>query len=229
MSRIDDGQVGLGRQPTPLHVQLAGAVAALTPDGVALEDWRLVAVQRPGYRVELVGVAEQAVGLDRALEVRACGELAVAGGDIPAPLLCEPSDRRLEEEAIALDQKGDTARPRAECEPDFSLDLGKQSPVRSASRCLVEHATVAVLDRVLHPFFLDWKSRSRHGSAGRTGCLRPARAIDPSGASGRQGRSPGGSGRRPHLRHMRPPGARSGTASRRRRRASGGRCSRTLP
>ena len=71
IGRVDDGQVGLGRQPTPVHVQLAWAVAALAPDGVALEDRRLVAVQRPGHRAELVGVAEQAVGLDRALEVRA--------------------------------------------------------------------------------------------------------------------------------------------------------------
>ena len=91
------------------------------------------------------------------------GELPVAGRDIPAPLLREPRDRRLEEETVALDQEGDAARPGAESEPDFGLDLGKQAPVRVAPRRLVEHASVAVLDRVLHPLSLDRESRSGAG------------------------------------------------------------------
>ena len=98
------------------------------------------------------------------------------------------------------------------------------SPVRVAPRRLVEHLAVAVLDRVLHPLDPRTGVPWQHGSAGRPACLRPARAIGPSGASGRPRRSRDGTGHRPRPRRTRPPGARSGTASRRTRRAPGERC-----
>ncbi len=144
-------------------MQRARAVAALTPDGVALENRRLVAVQRPGHGAQLVGVAEQALGLDDALEVRVRVELPVAGGDVPATLLGEPRDRRLEQETIALDQEGGAARPRAESEADLGLDLGEHASRRVAARRLVEHAPVAALDRVLHALRLERQSRSGGG------------------------------------------------------------------
>ena len=111
----------------------------------------------------MVRVAEQAFGLDRALEVRVRAELPVAGGDIPAALLREPRDRRLEEKTIALDQEGGAARPRAESEPDVGLDLGEFGPVRAASLRLVNHALAAVLDCVLYPLRLERKSRGGSG------------------------------------------------------------------
>ena len=64
MSRVDNGEVGLGGPPATLHVSLAWSVAALTADRMSLKDRRLVAIQRPGYRVELIGVTEKASGLD---------------------------------------------------------------------------------------------------------------------------------------------------------------------
>ena len=137
IGRVDDRQVGLGRRPTPLHVQLAGAVAALAADGVALEDRRLVAVQRPGHGANwLVWQNRQSGWIGRSKFGLRAG-LPVAGGDVPAPLLGEPRDRRLEEETIALDQEGDAARPRAESEADFGLDLGEHAsrPRRVASPC----------------------------------------------------------------------------------------------
>ena len=68
--RIHDRQVGPGRTSPPIRVQRAWTVTALASDGVAFEDGRLVTVQGPGRGTDLVRVAEQALALDGALEVR---------------------------------------------------------------------------------------------------------------------------------------------------------------
>ena len=161
-------------------MQLAWAVAAFTPDGIALlEDWRLVAVQCAGDRAEMVGMTEQAVGLDRALEVRTCGELAIAWRDIPAPLLFEPSDRRLEEKTIAVDQKGASARTGAESEPDLRFDLGNQSSVRVAACCFMNLMLAAMLNRVRNPVMLDRQSSTgrRTVVGGRDRSERPSHRV----------------------------------------------------
>ena len=145
-------------------MQLTRPVAAFTPDGVALlKDWRLVPVQRTGDWAEMVGMTEQAVGLDRALEVGTYGELPVARRDIPAPLLFKPRDQRLEQKTVAVNQKGKSARPGAENEPDFRFDLGNQGPVRIASRCFMKLMLVMMLNRVRNPFVLDRQSGTGTG------------------------------------------------------------------
>src|SRR5262249_29756925 len=101
VGRVDDRRVGPGRNLRPIRVERPRSVAALATDGVAFEDRCLVAVQCPGYGAEPVGVAGQALRVDRALEVRLRGEFAIAGRDIPTALLGEPGDGRLEEEAVA--------------------------------------------------------------------------------------------------------------------------------
>jgi hypothetical protein len=69
-------------------------------------------------------------------KIRAWAWVPVAGGDVPARLLGEPRDRRLEEEPIALDQEGGAARSRAESEADFGLELLEQDllPDNSSER-----------------------------------------------------------------------------------------------
>ena len=96
-------------------------------------------------------------------EVRAQAELPEVGGGVPATLLGEPRDRRLEEEAITLDQVRSTARARAEREADLGLDFGQHASLRVASSRLVEHAPVAALDGVMQPPILERDSRSGGG------------------------------------------------------------------
>ena len=72
LPRVDDrvvragGHVGLAM---PSHMQLAGAVAALAADAVALEDRLAVVVDRVGHVIHAVGVAEQTVRSDGPIEV----------------------------------------------------------------------------------------------------------------------------------------------------------------
>ena len=216
MSRVDDGQVRLGRQPSTLHVQLAWAVAALTPDGVALEDWRLVAVQRPGHCAELVGVAEQAVGLDRALEVWACAELAVAGRDIPAPLAGQTTrsatgkgnhrarSRRRYRASPIRERTGLQPRSRQTTFPSASrrAALWNTRP----SRCSIVYRTP--LCSIGSP------ARAPAGGPSSMPVDRRERSAHRVRAVG-QGDLAMAPGYRPHPRRMRPPVARSQTASRR--------------
>ncbi len=161
--RVDDGQVEFARLDGTLQMKLTRTVATLTADGVSLENWRLVTIQRSGYRMELVGMAIQAVGLDRPLEVRLRGKLCVAGGDTPVLLLCVPRDRRLEQKTIAFNQISNPTRTGAESEPDFRLDLGKHRPRSVAPGRPVEDPSVVILDGVTHPLGFDRQSGSGAG------------------------------------------------------------------
>ena len=63
--------------------------------------------------------------MDRPVEVEVLR--LIAGGEIPPPLLRVPGDRRLEEEAVALDQVGEASPPGAEHELDLGLVPGDDS------------------------------------------------------------------------------------------------------
>src|SRR5262249_32220693 len=120
---VDDGVVAprdlLARLPAA-DVQLAGAVAALAADGVAVEDRLPVAVERVRDVVRVVAVAEQAAGRDGAAEVLVAH--LVAGGQVPAAPLGVPGERRLEEVAVAGDRV--TTRPRPGADGEVHLGLG---------------------------------------------------------------------------------------------------------
>ena len=67
-------------------------------------------------------MARQARGEDDPLEVEVL--LAVAGGDIVAPLLSVPGDRGLGDEPVTLHQEGVAPLARAEGVGDHGLDGG---------------------------------------------------------------------------------------------------------
>ena len=90
------------------------------------------------------------------------GELPVSWRNSQRACLAEPRDWRLQEEAVALDQISDAARPGAESVLHFRLDFGEESPFGVSSRRLVKYASVAVLDRVSRSLFLiaiPWRRR----------------------------------------------------------------------
>jgi hypothetical protein len=79
--RVDDRHVlavDLCRTP---NVQLARPVAPFAADGIAPEDRLLVPVDRTRHRLELVGVAEQALRRYGPGEVQV--PLLIAGGQVP--------------------------------------------------------------------------------------------------------------------------------------------------
>ena len=108
-------------------------------------------------------MAEQAVGIDRALEVRLLGVLPVAGRDSPTALLREPGDGRHEEVPVSLDEEVDASCPRAEHVTDFGLRLSEHAPFRVPPRRLVENSPVPPFDRVLQPVRLERQSRRGAG------------------------------------------------------------------
>ena len=88
MPRIDDRHVLPVDDLLPTRVQLTRAMTALATDGMPPEDRLLVPVDRQVDRLHAVGVAEQALGLDRALEVFIA--VLVPGGEVPLLLLAVP-------------------------------------------------------------------------------------------------------------------------------------------
>ena len=69
IGRIDDRHVLAVDQRGTRDVELAGPVAAFTADCVTLEDRRSISVDRACHGLDPVRVAEQAIGLDRPVEV----------------------------------------------------------------------------------------------------------------------------------------------------------------
>ena len=85
------------------HMELARPVAALTTNLVALENRRPIPVERTAnHRLDPVGVAKQACGLDR--PVKMVIQLFIAGRQAPSTCQRVPGDRRLDEEAVAIDE-----------------------------------------------------------------------------------------------------------------------------
>ena len=67
---VDDRHVPAADELGMRDMELAGPVAALAADRVALEDRRPIPVERAAdHRLDPVGVAEQACGLDRSVEM----------------------------------------------------------------------------------------------------------------------------------------------------------------
>ena len=106
-----------------LDVKLAGPVAPLAADRVALEDRRLISVDGARHRLDPVRVAVQARRGDRPVEVGV--HPLVTRGQVPLPLLDIPTDRGLEEEAVALDQVAEPLAAGAEHELDLGLVRGR--------------------------------------------------------------------------------------------------------
>jgi hypothetical protein len=140
-------------------VEFAGPMAPLASDGVPPEDRRPIPVDRTRYRLNPVRVAEQAMGRDRPVEVADRG--LIAGGLIPLSPLRVPSNRRLEEEAIAFDQVGDPLPPGTDREPDLRLVLGDDAARGIPSRLFMDDMTVGILDGVLEPLCLEQGSVAR--------------------------------------------------------------------
>jgi hypothetical protein len=102
--RVDDGQVTALYDVLPPGVQPAGPVAPLAADGTAApEDGLLVPVGRHPHRLDAVGVAEEALGHDRPVEMAV--EPVVAGGQAPRMPSGVPGDGRLEQPAVMLDEE----------------------------------------------------------------------------------------------------------------------------
>src|SRR5205807_1805659 len=101
-----------------LHVQFAGAVAALAADGETLENRLAVTVRRVGNVLGLVAVAEKAPGGDGPAKMLVAR--FVAGRQVPAASLREPGNRRFEQIAVVVDEVG----PRPSSRTHGKLDLG---------------------------------------------------------------------------------------------------------
>ena len=104
----------------------------------------------------------QAIGLDRPVEMIV--ERFETRGQVPSLLPGIPGKRRLEKEAIVLDQVGRSLPARAERELDLGLVLGDDPARCVASRLLVKDVTVPMFDGVLEALALE---QSLAGSLGR--------------------------------------------------------------
>ena len=67
---VDDRQVTAARELLVPRVELAGPVAALAADRIAPEDRLLVTIRGEGDGLDAVGMTEQAIGIDRPVEMR---------------------------------------------------------------------------------------------------------------------------------------------------------------
>ena len=153
IGRIDDRHVLAVDHRGTCDVKFAGPVTAFTADCVTLEDRRSILVDRACHRLDPVRVAEQAIGLDRPVEVIV--ERFKTRGQIPSLLSGIPGKRGLEKEAIVLDQVGSSLPAGADHELDLGLVLGDDPARCVASRLLVKDVTVPMFDGVLEALALE--------------------------------------------------------------------------
>src|SRR5262249_56443602 len=121
-------------------------------NGVAPKDRRLIPVARPLHRLDPVGMAIQAGGDHRPVEMGIL--LLVARGEVPPPLLDVPTDRRLEEQAVALDQVADPLAAGSEHKLNLDLVPGNDASCRIPAHFALGHLAIASLLRVLPPVSL---------------------------------------------------------------------------
>ena len=147
MSRVDDGQVAALDHLLPSHMELAWPVAPFAADRVASEDGFPVSVDRQVDRFHAVGMTEQALGLDRPLEMLVAS--LVAGRKVPLVLLAVPGDWRLKQPPVMLDQVRDSPGARTHGILHFRLHFCQDPPLLVAAALTVKLAASAPFDREL--------------------------------------------------------------------------------
>ncbi|HEX3448986.1 MAG TPA: hypothetical protein VHS97_12070 [Isosphaeraceae bacterium] len=147
IGRIDDRHVLAVDHRGTGDVQFAWPMTALTADGVTLEDWQSILVSWACHRLDPVRMAEQAIGLDRPVEVIVDGFKTRRQTPLLLPRI--PGKRGLEQKAIVVDQVGRSLAAGANHELDLGLALGDNPALCIASRLLVKDVTVPMFDGVL--------------------------------------------------------------------------------
>ncbi len=180
---IHDREIATVRKHSRIpDVQRSGTVASFAPNRQSPEGRRLVAVNRPHRRIESVGVAEDATGVYGSLEMVVLGQ--TIRREVPSSLLRVPTDRRLKEAAIALDQVRPAAMSRAYLVGHLGLDpcdlalrvltrLGMNNvPIPTLNRIFQAAGSKAHLARVTVQTRCHDLVRERHGAAHRMLMIR---------------------------------------------------------
>ena len=150
---IDDRHVLAAGHLGTGDMKFAGPVTSFTADRMTLEDRHSILVDRACNGRDPIRMAEQAIGLDRPVEV-IIGHVKT-GGQAPRLLPGIPGQRGLEKEAIVFDQIGDSLSSRADRELDLGLVLGDDPARCVASRLLVKDVTVPMFNRVMEALALE--------------------------------------------------------------------------